>query len=153
MQVANMSLGAPIGSVFMRAAVAYAKYKGVAIVAAAGNSGGSVGYPAAYDDTIAVAASDAGDKIAEFSSRGKQVDFIAPGVDVNSTTPGGKYDRFSGTSMATPHMAGLAALAVQQGASGKDAVMAALRRSAKPLANLKPEEQGVGMPDAAAIRR
>lgn len=152
MQVANMSLGAPVGSVFMRLAVAYAKSKGVAILAAAGNSGGSVGYPAAYDDTIAVAAADSGDKVAEFSSRGKQVDFIAPGVDVNSTVPGGKYDRYSGTSMATPHMAGLAALAVQQGASGKDGVMAALRRSAKPLASLKPEEQGVGMPDAGTLR-
>ena len=48
-------------------------------------------------------------------------------------------------------MAGLAALAVQQGAAGKDGVMAALRRSAKPLANLKPEEQGVGMPNAGAL--
>ena len=49
-------------------------------------------------------------------------------------------------------LAGLAALAVQQGASGKDGVLAALRRAAKPLANLKPEEQGVGMPDAGLIR-
>ena len=118
---------------------------------AAGNSGGSVGYPAAYEDAIAVGASDSGDKLADFSSRGKQVDFIAPGVDVESSVPGGKHDRYSGTSMATPHMAGLAALAVQQGASGKDGVMAALRRASKPLANLKPEEQGVGMPDAGAL--
>lgn len=151
MQVANMSLGSPVGSVFMRLAVLYAKSKGVVIVAAAGNSGGSVGYPAAYEDAIAVGASDSGDKLADFSSRGKQVDFIAPGVDVESSVPGGKHDRYSGTSMATPHMAGLAALAVQQGASGKDGVMAALRRAAKPLANLKPEEQGVGMPDAGAL--
>lgn len=150
-QVANMSLGSPVGSVFMRLAVAYAKSKGVAIIAAAGNSGGSVGYPAAYEDTIAVAAADSDDKLAEFSSRGKQVDFIAPGVDVESSVPGGKYDRYSGTSMATPHMTGLAALAIQQGASGKDGVLNALRRAAKPLANLKPEEQGVGMPDAGLI--
>ena len=152
MQVANMSLGSPMGSVFMRLAVTYAKMKGVVVMAAAGNSGGSVGYPAAYEDTIAVAASDSGDKIAEFSSRGKQVDFIAPGVGINSTVPGGKYDRYSGTSMATPHMAGLAALAIQQGASGKDAVMAALKKAAKPIGGLTPEEQGVGMPAAGAIR-
>ena len=150
--VANMSLGAPVGSVFMRPAVTYARSKGVVIMAAAGNSGGSVGYPAAYPDAIAVSASDSGWKIADFSSRGKQVAFIAPGVDVNSTIPGGGYARYSGTSMATPHMTGRAALAIQQGAKGKDAVLAALKRAAKPLPGLKPEEQGSGLVDAGLIR-
>ncbi len=150
--VANMSLGSETGSVFMRLAVTYARMKGVVVMAAAGNSGGSVGYPAAYPDAIAVAASDADGKIADFSSRGKQVAFIAPGVDVNSTIPGGGYERYSGTSMATPHMTGLAALAIQQGAKGKDAVLAALQHAAKPLPGLKPEEQGVGMVDAGTLK-
>ncbi|MBI3299357.1 MAG: S8 family peptidase [Elusimicrobia bacterium] len=152
MQIANMSLGSSRGSVFMRLAVSYAKARGVALLCAAGNSGGSVGYPAAYDACIAVAASDSGNNVAEFSSRGKQVDFIAPGVDVKSTVPGGGYDRYSGTSMATPHAAGLAALAVQQGAAGKDGVMAALKKAAKPLDGLSGEEQGMGMPNAEFIR-
>ncbi len=152
-QVANMSLGSPMGSLFMRLAVKYASSKGVAIIAAAGNSGGSVGYPAAYPDTIAVAASDSKDGRATFSSRGKAVDFIAPGVDVKSTLPGGKYGRYSGTSMSTPHVAGLAALAVTQGASGKDSVKAYLKRASKPMAGLNAEEQGSGMINAGLIRR
>ncbi|MFA5140982.1 MAG: S8 family peptidase [Elusimicrobiota bacterium] len=152
-QVANMSLGAARGSIFMRMALVYAKYKGVVVVAAAGNSGGDVSYPGAYEETLAVSASDSSDKIAEFSSRGKQVDFIAPGVGVKSSIPGGGYDRYSGTSMATPHVAGLAALAVSQGASGLAGVKAMLGAAAKPLAGLKPEEQGAGMIDAGLIRK
>ncbi|MFH2204809.1 MAG: S8 family peptidase [Elusimicrobiota bacterium] len=152
-QVANMSLGAPMGSIFMRLAVKYATSKGVAIIAAAGNSGGAVGYPAAYEDTIAIAASDSSDRVASFSSRGEQVDFIAPGVDVNSTVVGGKYARYSGTSMATPHAAGLAALAVKQGANGKDAVKAYFLRAAKKLPGVSENEQGEGMIDAALLRR
>ena len=152
MQVANMSLGAPIGTVFMRLAVKYAASKGVAIVAAAGNSGGSVGYPAGYSDTIAVSASDINDKLASFSSRGPRVEFIAPGVNVKSSVPGGGYDSYNGTSMATPHVAGLAALAVSRGARGLDGVRAAFKRSAKSI-GLKPTEQGSGMIDAAALVR
>lgn len=149
-QVANMSLGAPIGSVFMRLAVNYAHSKGVTLVAAAGNSGGSVGYPASYESTIAVAASDSQDHIAKFSSRGKEVDFIAPGVAVKSSVPNGGYDTYNGTSMATPHMTGLAALAVARGAKNPDAVRAALTRAAKPI-GLAPTEQGRGLVDAALL--
>lgn len=152
-QVANMSLGSPRGSIFMRLAVKYATSKGVVIIAAAGNSGGSVGYPAAYADTIAVAASDSKDARASFSSRGKAVDFIAPGVDVKSTLPGGKYGRYSGTSMATPHVTGLAVLAVTQGASGKNSVKAYLKRAASPMGDLSAKEQGNGMINAGLIRR
>jgi len=150
--VANMSLGSPMGTIFMRLAVSYAKSRGVAVIAAAGNSGKSVGYPAAYGNTIAVSASDSNDGIAKFSSRGKQVDFIAPGVDIKSTLPGGKYGRYSGTSMATPHVAGLAALAVAQGAKGFDGVKAALSRGAGPMSGLSAKEQGKGMIDATKIR-
>jgi subtilisin len=152
MQVANMSLGAPIGTVFMRLAVKYAASKGVAVVAAAGNNGGSVGYPAGYPDAIAVSASDSSDKIASFSSRGSAVEFIAPGVNVKSSVPGGGYDSYNGTSMATPHVAGLAALAVSRGAKGLDGVRAALKGSAKSI-GLKPAEEGSGMIDAAALVR
>ncbi|MDD5629022.1 MAG: S8 family peptidase [Elusimicrobia bacterium] len=152
MQVANMSLGAPIGTVFMRLAVKYAASKGVTIVAAAGNNGGSVGYPAGYPDAIAVSASDSRDKIASFSSRGPRVEFIAPGVDVKSSVPGGGTDSYDGTSMAAPHVAGLAALAVSRGARGLDGVRAALKRSAKSV-GLKPTEEGAGMIDAALVAR
>lgn len=149
-QVANMSLGAPIGSVFMRLAVKYATRRGVAIVAAAGNSGGSIGYPAGFDESIAIAASDANDKIADFSSRGRKVEFIAPGVQVKSSLPGGGWGSYNGTSMATPHVAGLAALAVSRGARGTDAVRARLTRAARSI-GLKPTEEGRGLIDAALV--
>jgi subtilisin len=150
MQVANLSLGSPMGSVFMRLAVDYAVSRGVTVVCAAGNSGGRVGYPAAYESAIAVSASDSGDKIAKFSSRGKEVDFIAPGVAVQSTIPGGGYDSYNGTSMATPHVAGLAALAVARGARGPAAVRAALTRAAGSI-GLSAKEQGRGLVDAARL--
>jgi subtilisin len=150
MQVANLSLGSPMGSVFMRLAVDYAASRGVAVICAAGNSGGSVGYPAAYESAIAVAASDSQDKIASFSSRGREVDLIAPGVGVQSTIPGGGYDSYNGTSMATPHVAGLAALAVARGARGPAGVRAALTRAASSI-GLSPKEQGKGLVDAARL--
>lgn len=117
-KVVNMSLGGPFSSKTLEAAVNYAWSKGVVIVAAAGNSGNaSPTYPAYYKNVIAVAATDVNDKKASWSSFGKWVDVAAPGVEIYSTFPNhsnkiGKtnYDYASGTSMATPHVAGLAAL-------------------------------------------
>ncbi|HAH07059.1 MAG TPA: peptidase S8 [Elusimicrobia bacterium] len=151
MDVANFSLGASQGSPELEAAIQAAAKAGVAIVCAAGNSGGSVGYPAAYDDVIAISASSSKDKLAYFSSRGPQVDLIAPGVSIDSTYMGGGYDTLDGTSMACPHAAGLAALAVAQGAHGVQAVKAALQKAAKPLAGLTSDQQGAGMVDAAKL--
>ncbi len=150
MQVANLSLGSGRGSFFMHLAVKYAKKHGVVIIAAAGNSGASVGYPASYPETIAVAASDDKDQLAKFSSRGPQVDFIAPGVKVKSSIPGGGYAEYSGTSMATPHVAGLAALAASRGAAGLERTHAVLKSAAKSI-GLKPEQEGAGLIDAALL--
>ncbi len=130
MDVANMSLGAPMGTDLMRGALMYASSRGVAVIAAAGNDGGAVNYPAAYPEAIAISALGPDERIASFSSRGRDVEFIAPGVDVRSSLPGGSWAEFDGTSMATPHMAGLAALAVARGAHGVDAVRRALRAAA-----------------------
>ncbi|MDE2040389.1 MAG: S8 family peptidase [Elusimicrobia bacterium] len=154
MQVASMSLGADTGNDSLKAAVAAMKKAGVVLVAAAGNSGAAVGYPAAYDGALAIAAMDSSDQVAYFSSRGKQVAFIAPGVDVKSTYMGGGYETLSGTSMATPHVSGLAALAIAaKGLSGYQALRAALTRAATPLPNVPVEQQGAGVIDAAKLVR
>ncbi len=152
MDVVNMSLGASFAPESLRAAVQAAVRAGLVVVAAAGNSGGSVGVPASYPEVIAVSASDSANKLADFSSRGPQVAFIAPGVDVLSTAMGGGTTTMDGTSMACPHVAGLAALAISaSGVRGAEAVRAALRRAAVPLPGLKPPEQGAGLVDAAKL--
>ncbi|MFA5140618.1 MAG: S8 family peptidase [Elusimicrobiota bacterium] len=151
MQVANMSLGMEQDNFLLKWGVDNLLEDGVVIVAAAGNDGKDVNFPAAYDGVIAVSALNEQDGIAEFSSRGPEVAFIAPGVKVPSTVPGGGIAAYSGTSMATPHVTGLAALAIAGGAQGPDAVRAALTKAAVKLDALKPEEQGAGVIDAGKI--
>lgn len=144
-KIANMSLGASQDSEPLHRAVQAALAAGMTIVAAAGNTGGAVAYPGAYPETIAVGASDASDRAASFSSRGKEVSFIAPGVDILSAKRGGGYATLSGTSMASPHVSGLAALAFASGATTPAELRAALEAAARPLAGLGPEVEGRGM--------
>lgn len=109
-QVINMSFGKSDYDQAEHVAIQAAIANGIVLVAAAGNSNGPVGYPAANPEVIAVAATDEFDSRAGFSSYGPQVDVAAPGVDVLSTLPNNQYDYYSGTSMASPHVTGLAAL-------------------------------------------
>jgi subtilisin family serine protease len=154
MQIASMSLGASRGNPALEDAVKAMEAAGVTLIAAAGNSGGAVGFPGGYEGAIGVAASDSRDNLARFSSRGPEVDLIAPGVAVKSTYVGGTYSSLSGTSMATPHVSGLAALYVARNPSaGPAAVRAALVAASVKLPNVIPEGQGAGLPLAPALAR
>ncbi|HVL15848.1 MAG TPA: S8 family peptidase [Gemmata sp.] len=111
--VISMSLGSPGADARIHAAVREATAAGIVVVAAAGNEGprdGTVGFPGGFPECVCVAAADSNEKIANFSSRGPRVDVAAPGVNVRSCYPGDRFATMSGTSMATPYVAGCAAL-------------------------------------------
>jgi len=166
-RVINMSLAGRQNSEALREAVQYAHNRGVVVIAAAGNSGGAVEYPAAYDDfVIAVGATRFDNALAAYSNFGDQIDLVGPGGDVDvdqngdsygdgvlqqtfsSTGDGYSYRFFEGTSMASPHVAGVAALLLsrQPNASPAD-IRNTLMSTAR---NLGPANQfGAGLIQAA----
>ena len=137
-QVVNLSLGGSESSTVLADAVAYARHAGVLVVAAAGNDGGDVGVPARLAGVIAVGAVDAALVRAPFSAGGRALDLVAPGVGIVQQTldgSGGYADEsFSGTSMAAPHVAGVAALVLAAGrATTATGVARLLARTARDL--------------------
>ncbi len=109
-KIISMSLGGA-ASTTLQNAVTAATNSGSLIIAAAGNNGnGTLNYPAAYPQVVSVAALDANDNKASFSNVNSDVEIAAAGVNVLSTKRGGGYVAFSGTSMATPHVAGVASV-------------------------------------------
>ncbi|WP_051469925.1 S8 family serine peptidase [Fischerella sp. PCC 9605] len=114
--VINLSLGGDYPNSTLQKAIEYASSKGAIVVMAAGNDGGEAPlYPAQYAENwgIAVGAVDQNKNMASFSNRAgtNSLTYVtAPGVDVYSTIPGNKYAFYNGTSMATPHVAGVVAL-------------------------------------------
>ena len=153
MQVINMSLGASVGSAGLQQACDNAYAAGVVICAAAGNDyGGPVNYPAKYSSVIAVSAIDSSDKLAFFSNQGPEVELAAPGVSVYSTYRGGGYATLDGTSMATPHVTGVAALVWASGvANTATGVRDRLDQTARDIgAAGRDNSFGFGVVDAAA---
>nr|AEB91314.1 protease DV1 [uncultured bacterium] len=117
-KVVSLSLGGSSSATTLKNAVDYATSKGAVVIAAAGNESTSApSYPAYYSNAIAVAATDRNDALASFSNYGSWVDVAAPGVDILSTVRGNGYAYMSGTSMATPLVAGVAGLLASQGKS------------------------------------
>ena len=150
--VINLSLGGGGYTETMKNAVSYAYDSGSLLVAAAGNDGrGSVSYPAAYEECVAVSALDPNEDLASFSNYGSRIEVAAPGVNVLSTTPSDGYEELSGTSMASPVAAGVAALglAVDPGLSNQQ-LRQRLRETAVDV-GLSSDEQGSGRVDAANI--
>ena len=176
-KVINMSLGGAFPSAVLKKAVAYAHDKGVVVVCAAGNeSRNKVGYPAAYPGAIAVSATQNDEAITFYSNTGKEIDIAAPGGNTRDSSGGrnnpdggilqntiklgdptvSEYAAYMGTSMASPHVAGVAALIVGEGITNPDQVEKILKDSARKPANqtYTAEKYGAGIMDApAAILR
>ena len=110
MDVVSMSLGLASDVQAFGDACDAASDAGIVLVAAAGNEGAPVLFPAAYGSVIAVVATAADDVRPWWSNYGPEVELAAPGVDIYSTTRGGGYGYSSGTSMACPHVTGVVAL-------------------------------------------
>lgn len=115
-KVVNLSIGSPSSSSAEKWKLNQLYEAGITIVAAAGNSGDfyeDIDYPGRYATTIAVASSNSQSLISDFSSRGQGVDIAAPGEDIISATPNNEYQEWSGTSMASPFVAGVVALMLE----------------------------------------
>ena len=162
--VINMSLGGPSDGGVLHDAVRYAYEEGVLVVAAAGNAGpdeGTVDYPAAYDECIAVGATDPDDDVPRWSSRGEEVELVAPGANVLSTYPGDDYAVLEGTSMSAPLVAGIAAILLATGTPHAEnlddvgdpgGVRGILRQTAEDL-GFEGTAQGYGLLDAREAYR
>ncbi|MDA8213122.1 MAG: S8 family peptidase [Clostridia bacterium] len=159
-KLVNLSFGIRKDHRLLHSMVKKAASAGLLMVCAAGNEAkegleDSVLYPARYPETIAVSALTPDDDIADFSSRGPEVDYIAPGTDILSTAPKGRYDTKSGTSFAAPHVAGLLALLLGYGntsyakcAVEHSALRNVLTNTAQKLPLLTRDQQGHGLVNA-----
>lgn len=152
--IINMSLGGGGYNQTMKNAVSYAWNQGVLLICAAGNhkddyppSQQDVSYPAAYEECVAVGAVDKNKSPTEFSNYGEKVDIAAPGNDVLSSVPGGDYAQFPGTSMASPAVAGVAALGLDRHDWPVSQTRQNLLDTAQPL-DADGQFVGVGLVDA-----
>ena len=167
--IINMSLGGGGASNMLEEAIKYAHSKGVTIIAAAGNEGrNAASYPARYPDVISVAATDAAGGKASYSNFGAGVDIAAPG-GTGMDTPGSiwqntinptpenspdgaesKFAGFQGTSMAAPHVAGVAALIRSTGVDTPEEILDILKQSSRQVSEDHLNHFGAGHLDANA---
>jgi filamentous hemagglutinin family protein len=150
-KIVNMSFAGPPDPMLSRA-LAVARRKGMVLIAAAGNAGPKSPplFPAADPNVIAVTATDLDDKVFPGANRGKYIAVAAPGVDVLALSPGGRYEMSTGTSIATAHVSGLAALLLQRNPTlGHEGIRRILMSTAKDLGpkGIDPD-YGAGLVDA-----
>jgi len=115
--ILSMSLGSPEPDEEIHKALLLAISKGIFVITAAGNEGpdlDTVGYPAGFPEMVAVGSIDRRKRLSQFSSRGRQVDVVAPGDQITSCYPPRGFATLSGTSMATPFVSGVVALALSK---------------------------------------
>jgi len=146
-RIVSMSFSGPASDAETTALTA-AYNDDILLIAAAGNAGGSVEYPAAHSFVMAVSASTSTDGIASYSNYGPEIELIAPGNSIYSTYKNGKYRTLSGTSMACPMVAGAAALAwsAHPGYT-RDQIRDLLHNTAEDI-GLSTYQQGYGLVDA-----
>lgn len=146
--IISISFGTNQYSQALQQAVNDANKKGILVIAAAGNQGedgtDNVEYPAAFDNVIAVGSVNSKAEISDFSSRGKEVDVVAPGEAVRTTGAFGETMVTSGTSMAVPHVVGTASLLWQKDTSkSKEFIRDLLEESARPLGDKEAYGRGI----------
>ncbi|MCO8244143.1 MULTISPECIES: S8 family peptidase [unclassified Haladaptatus] len=147
--VGSLSLGGSSGSSALQDAVSYAYDNGVFLATAAGNSGpctDCVGYPAKYSECVAISSTNSSDGLSYFSSTGSEVEIAAPGSSIYSTYYQDSYETLSGTSMATPHVAGAAGILMGQLGYSNTGARSRLQNTAEDL-GLSSNEQGYGLLD------
>lgn len=152
--VISISLGSSAEDPYLRLAIQYAMSKGAIVVAAAGNDGcNCISYPANYPEVIAVGAIDSSGNLASFSSYGHQLDLLAPGASITTSTwsaanPTSAYaGNVAGTSFSTPFVAGLLGLArnYQPNATWEEIIGAMLENSdRRTLTAVAPRSDGLG---------
>jgi len=148
--IINLSLGSTSASLVEENAVEYATNQGSLLVAGAGNSQDeSVIFPAGYDEVVAVSAVTPERDLASFTNTGDQVELAAPGTNYESTYPNDQYFDFSGTSAASPCVAGVAALVMSEHGTDRLATRKHLRATANNT-NFSSYEEGAGIVDAQA---
>jgi serine protease len=146
--VINLSLGGSRPTQTMQNALSYAVANGALVVAAAGNSGQrGVGYPAAHSECMAISALDSDGSLASYSQYGDAIELAAPGTQVLSTWTDDGYNRISGTSMATPVVAGVAGLTLAKWNLTNSELRSHLKNTAVDI-GLSSAKQGAGRADA-----
>ena len=150
MDIINMSFGTLVPSVILEQAVKEAADAGILMIAAVGNggeaSGSTVEYPAAFSEVVGVGSVNQNMEVSDFSSKGEEVELVAPGENVPVSIPWGYYGVNSGTSFAAPHVTAVAGLlwAQDKGKSAED-IRSLLRASAK--GDWEENQAGSGMVD------